>query len=83
MTAVNDRVRIVADDRENAGGVIGALQRHEDVALTVRRLRVGDFLVGECCIVERKTLGDFARSVSTHGCSGKLRPWSAKGAGQC
>ncbi len=63
MTAGNDRVRIVADDRENAGGVIGALQRHEKVALTVRRLRVGDFLVGECCIVERKTLRDFARSV--------------------
>ena len=63
MTAGNDRVRIVADDRENAGGAIGALQRHEDVALTVRRLRVGDFLVGECCIVERKTLSDFARSV--------------------
>jgi len=56
-------VRIVADDRENAGGVIGALQRHEDVALSVQRLRVGDFLVGECCIVERKTLSDFARSV--------------------
>ncbi len=63
MTAGNGTVRIVADDRENAGGVIGALHRHEDVALTVRRLRVGDFLVGERCIVERKTLGDFARSV--------------------
>jgi ERCC4-type nuclease len=63
MTAGNDRVRIVADDRENAGGAIGALQRHEDVALSVRRLRVGDFLVGEYCIVERKTLSDFARSV--------------------
>ncbi len=63
MTAEMDRVRIVADDRENAGGVIGVLQRHEDVALSVRRLRVGDFLVGECCIAERKTLADFAQSV--------------------
>ncbi len=63
MTTGNAVVRIVADDRENAGGVIEALRRHDNIELTVQRLGVGDFLVGERCIVERKTLVDFAQSV--------------------
>ncbi len=57
-------VRIVADDRENAGGVIAALRaRADEVALTVRRLTAGDFAVEESFLVERKTLRDFAVSV--------------------
>lgn len=56
-------VRIVADDRENAGGVIGELRGRDDVALEVRRLAVGDFLVEEDFAIERKALRDFAASV--------------------
>ncbi len=56
-------VRIVADDRERAGGVIGELRRLEGVRLEVRRLAVGDFLVEDRFAVERKTLADFAQSV--------------------
>ena len=57
-------VRIVADDRENAGGAIGALrERPGDVQLEVRRLPEGDFLVEGRFVVERKTLRDFAVSV--------------------
>lgn len=56
-------VRIVADDRENAGGVIGELRGRDEAALEVRRLAVGDFLVEENFAVERKTLRDFAASV--------------------
>jgi ERCC4-type nuclease len=56
-------IRIVADDREEAGGVIGELRGRVDVAMEVRRLPVGDFLVEERFAVERKTLADFARSV--------------------
>ncbi len=56
-------VRIVADDRENAGGVIGELLGRGDVALEVRRLRIGDFLVEDNFAVERKALRDFAASV--------------------
>ena len=37
------KIRIVADDRERAGGVVGELQGRVDVALEVRRLSVGDF----------------------------------------
>ena len=56
-------IRIVADDREEAGGVIGELRGRVDVAMEVRRLPVGDFLVEERFAVERKTLADFACSV--------------------
>jgi ERCC4-type nuclease len=56
-------VRIVADDREEAGGVIAELRGRPDVALEVRRLPVGDFLVEERFAVERKTLADFSCSV--------------------
>ena len=63
MTTGHGRVRSVADDRENAGGVIGVLRGRAEVELEVRRLGVGDFVVGESCLVERKTLADFAQSV--------------------
>lgn len=56
-------VRIVADDRESAGGVIEELRARADVTLEVRRLAAGDFLVEEDFAVERKTLRDFAASV--------------------
>lgn len=55
---------MVADDRENAGGVITALRAQaEAVNLMVQRLPVGDFAVEENFLVERKTLRDFAASV--------------------
>jgi DNA excision repair protein ERCC-4 len=57
------QVRIVADDRENAGGVIRELRGRADVELEVRRLARGDFLVEESFAIERKTLADFAASV--------------------
>jgi len=66
LSRVNDRdtpVRIVADDRENAGGVIEALRERNDVVLEVRRLAIGDFIVENNFAIERKTLRDFAASV--------------------
>lgn len=64
MSEAHAPVRIVADDRERAGGVIAELRRRAgDVALEVRRLEVGDFLVEGNFAVERKTLKDFATSV--------------------
>ena len=63
MTHGQMPVRITADDREEAGGVIAELRGRADVALEVRRLPVGDFLVEDRFAVERKTLADFAQSV--------------------
>jgi ERCC4-type nuclease len=59
----NSPVRIVADDRENVGGVIDVLRGRDDVLLEVRRLGVGDFWVEENFVIERKTLRDFANSI--------------------
>jgi DNA excision repair protein ERCC-4 len=56
-------VIVVADDRENAGGVIAELQGLAGVAVEVRRLATGDFIVADRFAVERKTLADFARSI--------------------
>jgi ERCC4-type nuclease len=63
MGCDGDQVRIVADDRENAGGVIAELRALAEVSLEVRRLTPGDFIVEDRLTVERKTLPDFARSV--------------------
>jgi len=68
-------VRIVADDRERAGGVIGELRRLEGVRLEVRRLAVGDFLVEDRFLVERKTLADFAQSVVDARLFKQVRCW--------
>ena len=56
-------VRIVADDRENAAGVIAALRALAGIEVEVRRLEVGDYLVDGRFAVERKTLPDFAQSL--------------------
>ena len=58
-----DKCRIVADDRENAGGVIDELRAFPHLALEVRRLKAGDFQVGGHFLVERKTMADLACSV--------------------
>jgi DNA excision repair protein ERCC-4 len=57
------RVRIVADDRERAGGVVALLEARPDVECVVKRLAVGDYRVEERVLVERKTLADFALSL--------------------
>lgn len=63
MNGTGHLIRIIADDRERAGGVIDSLRHRSDVALTVQRLPAGDFLVESTLVVERKTLRDFAVSV--------------------
>ena len=58
-----EAVRVIADDREKAGGVIEALRKLDGVEVQVRRLAVGDFEVEGRFAVERKTLADFVHSV--------------------
>ncbi|MDO8541806.1 MAG: ERCC4 domain-containing protein [Opitutaceae bacterium] len=53
----------MADDRENAGGVIAELRARADVILEIKRQRIGDFIVEDRYVIERKTLADFAASV--------------------
>ena len=53
-------VRINADDRERAGGVVDALREMEDVDLSIEHLRLGDYRVENTLLVERKTVADLA-----------------------
>jgi DNA excision repair protein ERCC-4 len=55
--------RLVADDREQESPVLGFLRDREDVRIEVRRLKAGDYEVGGKCLIERKTVADFARSL--------------------
>lgn len=57
-------VRVTADDREPASGVVAALAAFPGVVLRVARLPVGDYEVDGRLLVERKTLADFAASVA-------------------
>ncbi len=55
--------RIAVDDRERRSGVPAALANHPNLEVTIRRLKIGDYLIDDL-IIERKTLFDFAKSVS-------------------
>lgn len=61
---VRDRtIRVVADHREAAGGVIEELRRMPGVEVRLEQLPVGDYLVDGVCLFERKSLRDLARSI--------------------
>lgn len=56
-------VRILADDRENQTELIDALKCHHGVDLAICRLDLGDYLIDDRLLFERKTLRDFAASL--------------------
>lgn len=56
-------VSVVADDRELTGGVVDALERQEGVSVAIERLPLGDYLIDDILLVERKTLPDLVASI--------------------
>lgn len=56
-------IHITMDDRERSSAVFENLTAVANVAVGVERLPVGDYLVDDRLLVERKTLKDFALSV--------------------
>ena len=54
---------VVADDREQASGVVEYLQAQDTLCVSVRRLTLGDYLVGNRVLIERKTVADFSTSI--------------------
>jgi DNA excision repair protein ERCC-4 len=56
-------IQIVVDDREQPSGILDVLARMQDVAITVQRLSIGDYIIDDKIIFERKTLADFAISI--------------------
>ncbi len=57
-----DKVVIYADTREQASGVVRELSEKE-VLLKVKQLEIGDFVLSDDIIVERKTTEDFLQSM--------------------
>ena len=56
-------MRVVIDDRERGGGVILALRAMADMDVEVRRLPLGDYLLDDRILFERKTVSDFVVSL--------------------
>ncbi len=56
-------IEIIADDRERAAPVIEHLQSIADVVVTVKRLRLGDYLIDQRLLFERKSQSDLPASI--------------------
>ncbi|MBI4028623.1 MAG: nuclease [Verrucomicrobia bacterium] len=56
-------MKVIIDDREVQAGVLEHLRAMTDVAAEVRRLHLGDYLVDDRVLFERKTVSDFAISL--------------------
>ena len=57
------RISVIADYRESKSGVIQLLSEMKNVSVDVKRLSLGDYLVDNRLVFERKTLKDFALSI--------------------
>jgi ERCC4-type nuclease len=63
MQKNNPPIHIIADDREPKSDVIQSLLQVENIDLTIQRLSMGDYLIDNRLLVERKTLKDFSISI--------------------
>jgi len=57
-------ISVQADDRETQGPVVSLLRQSPDFHLTITRLKLGDYLVGERILFERKSLMDLAAAIN-------------------
>lgn len=55
--------RIVVDSRERRSGLPELLASHDHVDLSFAELAVGDYVVDDRAVFERKTVDDFAKSI--------------------
>lgn len=65
MVSMADRIPIIVDDREGRSCVLEALQASGGFDITVQRMAVGDYLVDDRLLFERKTLPDLALSIQS------------------
>ncbi len=66
------KLLIFADTREQASPVIRELSLFSDVKVHTKQLEVGDFVVGEQIVIERKTIEDFLQSMVDGRLMGQL-----------
>lgn len=60
---MHQRFSILVDDREPNTGVVDALRRDPQVVVQAQRLPVGDYLLDDALLFERKTLVDLTQSI--------------------
>jgi DNA excision repair protein ERCC-4 len=60
---MTERVQIAADDREQPSGIPDLLAAHEEADLRIERLPLGDYVVDDAVVIERKSAADFAQSI--------------------
>jgi DNA excision repair protein ERCC-4 len=63
MTDNPRHISIIADDREPKNDVLKHLTERPDVSITIKRLPIGDYLVDNRLLFERKTIRDFGISI--------------------
>jgi DNA excision repair protein ERCC-4 len=56
-------IEIVVDDREQASGLVEVFSALEYVSVRIERLTLGDYLIDDRLIVERKTMADLVASI--------------------
>lgn len=56
-------IRVVADHRERDAGVLPILEKMPDVEVCVEHLSIGDYVIDDVFVFERKTLPDLAASI--------------------
>ena len=60
---VAQKFYIVADAKETNSGILQWLNNDPEIALEIKELAVGDYLLAKKCVVERKSASDFAASI--------------------
>lgn len=60
---MNANIKIIADDRERASGIPALIANIADVDLSVERLLLGDYLLDDRLLFERKSLKDLIYSI--------------------
>lgn len=56
-------MEVWVDHREKRADVWKFLQDQEEAAVSFKTLKVGDYMIPDCCVFERKSFLDFAESV--------------------
>lgn len=59
----SDPVTVVIDDRESSSGIAEILQQRHGVEVRIQRLSLGDYLVDDVVLLERKTFPDLVASI--------------------
>ncbi len=75
------RIKVLADHRESASGVLDFLQALPGTIVEITTLSTGDYLVADQVLFERKTATDFAASLVDGRLFSQAAAWSSNRCG--